>query len=422
MMHIDDYTLIKKLGKGAFGEVYLASKQGSSNLYATKQLDKSKYISNPKAKKYIDNEISILKVISHPNLVKFYEIKDTSKYCYIITEFCNGGSLSECLEKYQNQNATAFSEEIVQYLMRQILDAMRYLHKMKILHRDLKLDNILVNYDNENDRLNNNIMKAKIKIIDFGLSRFLNDEELAYSVLGTAINMDPGILHKLNKMENFRDYGYDEKADIWSLGTICYELLIGKSAFNSLTMKELLKKVEKGNYFLPKTLSVETMSFLNCMLQYDPKRRLSAEKLCNHKFLRYDVKDFNKINLKQLKKHDKGKVIQLNSKINESISDIFGIGILESIREENNEDYEDKDERLINKINELSIKEEEKGDNEGMNNYKNKNFNKSKSIGGNLEEKFMKIFKEINADSMRIQQKVIPIIPGLEPDIENIDI
>ena len=85
-MLVDDLTLIDKIGKGAFGEVYLTSKQGSSIKYATKKLDKSKYSSNPKAKKYLDNEIAILKDISHPNIVKLVEIKDTGKYCFLVTE------------------------------------------------------------------------------------------------------------------------------------------------------------------------------------------------------------------------------------------------------------------------------------------------------------------------------------------------
>ena len=143
-MLVDDLTLIKPLGKGVFGEVFLTSKQGTSTKYATKKLDKSKYMNNSKAKKYLDNEISILKSINHPNIVKLIEIKDTSKYCYIVTEFCNGGSLSNCLEKYQEKNNVAFPEEIVQYIMKQVINAVKYLHQKKIMHRNLKFTNILI--------------------------------------------------------------------------------------------------------------------------------------------------------------------------------------------------------------------------------------------------------------------------------------
>ena len=421
-MLVDDLTLIKPLGKGVFGEVFLTSKQGTSTKYATKKLDKSKYMNNPKAKKYLDNEISILKSINHPNIVKLIEIKDTSKYCYIVTEFCNGGSLSNCLEKYQEKNNVAFPEEIVQYIMKQIMDAMRYLHKNKILHRDLKLDNILVNYEDEKDKTENNIMKGKIKIIDFGFARYLKNEELAYSTLGSPINMDPGILQKLNKVSNYKDYGYDEKADIWSLGTICYELLIGKTTFDSESMKELLQKVNRGNYFLPKTLSKETVSFLNCMLQYDPKKRLSADKLYNHKFLRKDIGEFNKINLKEIKKNIKGKNVQINSKVNQSIWDIFGEGVIESIiEEENEEDYQNKNE-LVNKCNTLT-------NSTFFETYKNTPYKietpnneiSTKKKKDSIEDIFLRAFREMNFDSVSIEPRLAPFIPGFDSNIGNIN-
>ena len=421
-MLVDDLTLIKPLGKGVFGEVFLTSKQGTSTKYATKKLDKSKYMNNSKAKKYLDNEISILKSINHPNIVKLIEIKDTSKYCYIVTEFCNGGSLSNCLEKYQEKNNVAFPEEIVQYIMKQIMDAMRYLHKNKILHRDLKLDNILVNYEDEKDKTENNIMKGKIKIIDFGFARYLKNEELAYSTLGSPINMDPGILQKLNKVSNYKDYGYDEKADIWSLGTICYELLIGKTTFDSESMKELLQKVNRGNYFLPKTLSKETVSFLNCMLQYDPKKRLSADKLYNHKFLRKDIGEFNKINLKEIKKNIKGKNVQINSKVNQSIWDIFGEGVIESIiEEENEEDYQNKNE-LVNKCNTLT-------NSTFFETYKNTPYKietpnneiSTKKKKDSIEDIFLRAFREMNFDSVSIEPRLAPFIPGFDSNIGNIN-
>ena len=129
-MLIDDLTLIKPLGKGAFGEVYLTSKQGSQERFATKKIDK-KFTSNPKAKKYLDNEIAILKDINHPNIVKLYDVKETSQFYYLITEYCNGSSLTDCLDWYQEEKNCAFPEEVVQYLMRQIVSALKYLHEKK---------------------------------------------------------------------------------------------------------------------------------------------------------------------------------------------------------------------------------------------------------------------------------------------------
>ena len=325
-MLVDDLTLVKNLGKGAFGEVYLTSKQGTKERYATKKIDK-KFASNPRAKKYIDNEIAILKDIDHPNIVKLYDVKETSQYFYLVTEYCNGGDLSTCLEKYQDKYNKPFPEEIVQYLMKQIVSAIRYLHKKTILHRDIKLDNILINYDKEEDRRRANLLKAKVKLIDFGFARYLEKEKLAYSTLGSPINMDPIILKKLNKVEHYNEYGYDEKADIWSLGTICYEMLVGRNAFDAENMKDLLHKVSEGNYTIPTTLSKEAASFLIGMLQFDLKKRFTAEQLYKHKFLNKHYNELKRINLKEVENHIKGSTININANINQSIIDAFGIGI-----------------------------------------------------------------------------------------------
>ena len=399
-MLVDDLTLIKPLGKGAFGEVYLTSKQGSKEKFATKKIDK-KFTLNPKAKKYLDNEIGILKDIDHPNIVKLYDVKETSQFYYLVTEYCNGGGLSDCLEQYQEKHNKAFPEEIVQYLMKQIVSALRYLHNKTILHRDIKLDNILVHFENEEDRRNKNMLKAKVKMIDFGFARYLKKEELAYSTLGSPINMDPGILRKLNKMAHSNEYGYDEKADIWSLGTICYEMLIGKCTFDAESMKELVRKVEKGDYFIPNFLSKEAVSFLNGMLQYDFKKRLTAEQLYRHKFINKKYKDLNKIDLRELKKKNiKGSKIKVNSKVNQSICDIFG--------DKFGDIFGDVLSSLFPYTCYRFWKEPKKDkDIQELLNQKA------------LEKEFMKIFEMVNDDFIYIEPKLIPIIPGDDPAVIN---
>ena len=298
MMKLGSYTIEKLLGEGSFGKVHLTRKEGDSKKYATKELDREE-IDSSEAKKYLINEIRILQSLNHPNIVKFVDIKKTKKHYYIMMEFCNGGELSKNLEKYMMKNGTAFPEELVQHFMRQIIDAFKYIHGKKIIHRDVKLDNILLHFDNEEDKKNFNLMKAQVKIIDFGFSCIYN--EIKKSILGSPINMDPLILKKLTDSTGAtRELGYDMSADIWSIGTICYEMLIGKSAFDSNDIKELSDKIEKGAYKVPTNISAELVSFLNGMLQYEGKNRLNADQLSRHAFLTKDVKQFKKINLNEI--------------------------------------------------------------------------------------------------------------------------
>jgi len=196
-MQIEDITLLKCLGKGSFGEVYLSTKRGRREYFATKKMDR-KQADKPSFMKYFQNEITILKTLNHPNIVKFEELKMTKDYYYVVMEYINGGSLTDCLQKYQKKYGKAFPENIVQYLMRQIIDAIKYIHGKNIIHRDLKLDNIMCSFDNDNDKNNLNMLRARIKIIDFGFAINLKGS-LAFSALGSPINMDPAILQKFSK-------------------------------------------------------------------------------------------------------------------------------------------------------------------------------------------------------------------------------
>ena len=319
-MQIEDITLLKCLGKGSFGEVYLSTKKGRNQYFATKKMDR-KQADQPSIRKYFENEIKILQSLNHPNIVKLEEVKATKDYYYIVMEYINGGSLTDCLKKYQKKYGKAFPEMIVQYLMIQIVDAIKYIHARKIIHRDLKLDNIMVNFDNENDKNNLNMMRARVKIIDFGFAINMKGN-LAFSALGSPINMDPTILKKFSKKDN-RQLGYDEKADVWSLGTICYEMLIGQSVFNADTMNELVKKVENGSYSVPTSVSKEVVSFLNGMLQYDGNNRLSADELAKSPFLTKRVSDFTKIDTRRVSRKIDNKGLNINVKKNQTIWAIF---------------------------------------------------------------------------------------------------
>ena len=315
---IEDYSLIKSIGKGEFGEVYLASKKGINQLFAIKKVSKQK-IESPSIKKYFTNEVTILKELQHKNIIRLETILQTAHNFYIITEFYNGGSLTDCLRKYRMIKGKPFTEEIVQHLMRQIIDALKYLHSKRIIHRDLKLDNMLINFESEEDKKNLNMLKTEVKIIDFGFATYLDNNGLRYSILGSPINMDPILLTKLINQNLSSLIGYNEKADIWSLGTVCYELITGKAIFRAQNLLDLVRLVEIGSYHIPTDLSQEIVSFLDSMLQYTSKYRLSAEELSNHPFLTKNVYEFTKLNLINFQNRIDNKGIVLNIKKNPDI-------------------------------------------------------------------------------------------------------
>jgi len=294
MLKIGSYEIEKLIGFGSLGDVYLSRKEGDSKKYATKRLDRVEIDSNEE-KKFFKNEIRILQYLDHPNIVKFVDIKKTKRHYYINMELCNGGELSTYLEKYMEKYGTAFPEELVQHFMRQIIDAFKYIHGKKIIHRDVKLSNILLHFDNEEDKKNLNLMKAQVKIIDFRFSCIYDD--IKRSLFGIPINLDPSLLRRNCVI---RELGYDIIADIWSIGTICYEMFFGKSAFNSEDMEELSDKIKRGYYTVPSNISAELVSFLNGMLQYEGKNRLNAEQLSRHAFLTKEIKQFKRININEI--------------------------------------------------------------------------------------------------------------------------
>ena len=114
-------------------------------------------------KDYIDKEISILMDVNHPNIIELKEIKKKENKIYLVMEYCNGGTVEKFLEKYQEDNKKPLSEEIVQYIMRQIVEGMKYLSNKKIMHRHINLDNILIIYEDENDKKNNKYNESQNK-------------------------------------------------------------------------------------------------------------------------------------------------------------------------------------------------------------------------------------------------------------------
>ena len=227
---------------------------------------------------------------------------------------------------YKKKYGRPLPIEVVQYFMRQIVNGVKYIHSKRIIHRDLKSDNILLNYKNLADKNNMNLLSAEVKIIDLGLAKQLMPNEYTNTAVGSPLNMDPIILKKFIKAGGYEKLqGYNEKADIWSLGAIFYEMFTGRPLFMADGIEELEQKVEIGNYYLPTYLNLtkEVISFINGMLQYNGDLRLSADELSKHDFLVKNVKDFIPANLQPIQHKVSGFNLIINSKQNETIKNMF---------------------------------------------------------------------------------------------------
>ena len=301
--------LKKFIGKGTMGSVYLSRLPNSDKDYATKKIDK-KNADRPGVHKYLETEMLILRKLKHKNIVALENIKQTNSHYYFTMEYCNGGSLLNCLLKYKSENQRPFPEDIVQYLMRQIVDGLKYIHQNDIIHRDIKLANILVKFNSDEEAQKLNMKNSTIKICDFGISL---DGDRGFTTLGAPAYMDPILLQKLQD-KNLKTLGYDKSVDIWSLGITCYEMLTGRKTFVGKDLNDLYQNVEKGNYTIPTHLSKEVVSFIKGMLQYDPGKRMTIEELSNHEFLTKDVTNFHKINLDLYTSKLTSSGIKLNTK------------------------------------------------------------------------------------------------------------
>ena len=367
--------LIKLLGQGTMGEVYLCTLPNSTENYALKKLDRKK-ADRPQVKKYFQTEVSIMKELKHNNIIRLINLQETTNHYYIIMEYCNGGSLLNCLRKYLSTYKKPFSEGYVQYLMRQIVNGLVYIHDHDIIHRDIKSDNILVKFASENDKNKLNMMNAQLKIGDFGISI---RGATAFTAIGTPAYMDPFILKKVNERNDLANsQGYTKSADIWSLGAVCYEMLIGKRVFNGRSMEDLCHNVESGNYTLPTNLSKEVVSFINGMLQYDPDKRLTAKELSRHHFLTRNIKDFHKIDLSLMGSRIGANGLKINTIKNKKIWDIFNENeeILNSISYSNFLDKTPSDEAQNKNVVPQFVKNSYANNIQKLNNLNNLKHNK----------------------------------------------
>ena len=318
------YKKIDDLHKGENGtSVYLAIDTKKNILTAIKSIPKKKM--NEDTQKNFRRELQNLHNLKHPNIIQILDYLNNKTTNYIVLEYCNGGNLRDYIRRYMNINRKPLNEFFIQKLLLQIAPALEYMHSKNVIHRDIRLENILLNFNNypnipidgrapqplkfKEKSLNKDF---SVKITGLNFSKDLIQDNMGSTILGTPLYMSPDIIERVDDKSNKK---YNTSADLWSLGVITYELLTGSMPFNGSDTKDLFTQIEKGVYTLPKKLkaSIEIISFINGLLQYYPEKRLNWEQIKQHPFLIKNVEDFNYINLELYSDGEKNQV-EINSK------------------------------------------------------------------------------------------------------------
>ena len=259
------YKKIKDLGSGSYGAVYLAKNVVMDNIVAIKSIEKTE--DNMVDDLEIKNEINILKKLSHPNIVKIYEFFDTILYYYLVTEYCKKGELFSYIKN-------RFSERQLAVLFYQVFSGLCYLHEKKIIHRDLKLENIMVS-DVEKDVLTGEEY-FWIKIIDFGTAKIFEKNKTEKSIIGSSYYIAPEVLRQK----------YNEKCDTWSVGVILYMTLVGVAPFDGRTDEEIIHRIKTGKYNKKNSRFVEhseeVKDLVYKLLEMNTEKRYSAKEALNH--------------------------------------------------------------------------------------------------------------------------------------------
>lgn len=281
------YKVLSKLGDGSYGTVYLAVNLMTKANVAMKKINKVK--ENEIDDMEIKNEIDILKKLDHPNIVKIIEFYSTPKAYYIITDYCPCGELYNQIKHEYNENQLAV-------LFYQVFSGLCYLHANNIVHRDLKLENILISEIEKDRKTGKNLFW--IKIIDFGTAKIFEKNKSEKAVVGSSYYIAPEVLQK----------NYNEKCDTWSAGVILYMLIVGRAPFDGADDDEIISNIRKGKFNSKHrklvASSPEVQDLVKKLLEVNVTKRLGAADALKHPWF----KKFNGKSLYQNIETDKIKV------------------------------------------------------------------------------------------------------------------
>jgi len=252
---VNGYHIQSKIGKGSYGKIYKVTRDGLT--LALKRVD----MTNLMAQEQTDtlNEVSLMAQLDNEHIVRFYDAFMENNSMYIAMELLSGGDLGNIIHKAQKAN-TLIDEEVVWPLLVESCCGLKYLHDRRMLHRDLKPQNIMLD------------SQGHVKLVDFGFTKLLAANQLAMSVVGTPLYMSPELLRK---------QGYDDRTDVWSLGCIFYELLTLSPPFGGRSWEDLSYNILNKVPPSPSTekYSSDLITVINRMMIKDARQRPSLREI-----------------------------------------------------------------------------------------------------------------------------------------------
>ncbi|XP_010275074.1 PREDICTED: CBL-interacting serine/threonine-protein kinase 23-like isoform X4 [Nelumbo nucifera] len=264
---IGKYDLGRTLGEGTFAKVKFARNAETGENVAIKILDKEKVLKH-KMVGQIKREISTMKLIRHPNVIRMYEVMASKTKIYIVLEFVNGGELFDKIASHGR-----LKEDEARKYFQQLINAVDYCHSRGVFHRDLKPENLLLDAN------------GILKVSDFGLSALpqqVREDGLLHTTCGTPNYVAPEVIN--NK-------GYDgAKADLWSCGVILFVLMAGYLPFEDSNLMQLYKKIFKADFNCPSWFSTSAKKLIKRILDPNPATRISISEVIENEWFKKGYK------------------------------------------------------------------------------------------------------------------------------------
>ncbi|ESO00628.1 hypothetical protein HELRODRAFT_131017, partial [Helobdella robusta] len=253
------YHMEKTIGKGNFAVVKLATHITTKSKVAIKIIQKTRL--DDECVRKILQEINIMKMLKHPHIIRLYQVMQTEKLIYLVTEYASGGEIFDHIVAHGRMN-----EKEARKKFKQIVSAVSYCHKMNVVHRDLKAENLLLDSG------------LNVKVADFGFSNISKPGELLRTHCGSPPYAAP---------ELFEGKEYDgPKVDIWSLGIVLYVLVVGSLPFDGKTLQELRSSILAGKFRVPFFMSTECEKLIRRLLCTDVSKRISMKDIISHEWMK----------------------------------------------------------------------------------------------------------------------------------------